>query len=134
MKPAPHTLFVSRAIVLTEAIVSIMLVGLVLGVVSLLLARYARATDHFLNHRRAQLAAESCVERMRAGTLAVADVTFTDEAGVDCEIRVTAADETWAPLSQVHITTTVVGRHGRTARYTLATYVAAPEPPPGGNE
>ncbi len=134
MKPASHTSSVSRAIVLTEAIVSIMLVGMVLGVVSLLLARYARATDYFLNHRRAQLAAESCVERMRSGKLAVADATFTDDARVNCEIRVTAADETWAPLRHVQITTTVTGRHGKTTRYALATYVAAPETPPGGDE
>ena len=127
MKSAPHTSSASRAIVLTEAIVSIMLVGMVLGVVSLLLARYARATDHFLNHRRAQLAAESGIARMRAGTLTVADATFTDDAGVEFAIRVTAADEAWAPLRHVQITTTVTGRHSKKSHYTLAAYVAAPE-------
>ena len=52
---------------LTEAIVSLALIGMLLSAVSLLLTRHARATDYLLNYRRAQLAAESCVERMRAG-------------------------------------------------------------------
>ena len=50
-----------RAIVLLEATVSIMLIGIVLGAVSVLMVRYSRSVDYFLNYRRAQLAAESCI-------------------------------------------------------------------------
>lgn len=113
-----------RAILLTEACVSIMLVGIVLAAVSLLLTQYARSTDYFLNYRRAQLAAESCVERLRAGVLQLEDATFTDAAGVNCRIRVSEAEGTWAPLRRVRVTTTVMGKHGRSARYEITTYVA----------
>lgn len=108
---------------LLEACVSIMLVGLVLAVVSLLLTRYARATDYFLNHRRAQLAAESCVERMRAGALQVGDSVFVDDAGITCDIQVRDAEGDWAPLRRVHVRTEVTGKHGRRSRYELTTFV-----------
>ncbi|MHC4696769.1 MAG: hypothetical protein ACYTFA_08515 [Planctomycetota bacterium] len=121
-----------RGVILTEAIVSIALVGLVLTMVSLLLTRYARSTDYFLNYRRAQLAAESCVERMRAGVLDVADATLTDEAGVSYEIRVTDAEGEWRPLKHVIVTASVVGKHSRTVRYRISTYLRHARVPKGG--
>lgn len=123
-----------RAVVLLEACVSIMLVGMVLGMVSLLLTRYARSTDYFLNHRRAQLAAESCVERMRAGVLDVENATFTDDAGVTYDVQVDAMEGKWAPLRHVRVTTGVMGKHGRWARYQLATYVPCAAGQKGGDE
>ncbi len=113
-----------RAVVLLEACVSIMLIGIVLGMVSLHLTHYARATDYYLNYQRAQLAAESCVERMRAGVLEVTDAAFTDEAGVGYEIRVDGDIKAWEPLRLVRITAVVVGKHSRQARYELTAFVA----------
>lgn len=113
----------SRAIILTEACASLALMGLVLVMVSLLLVQHARATDYFLNHRRVQLAAESSVERMRVHALGIANADFTDDGGVDHEVRVTDSDEAWRPLVCVRVTATVVGRGGRVARYTLSTYL-----------
>lgn len=129
LKPGPR-----RAVVLLEACVSIMLVGMVLGMVSLLLTRYARSTDYFLNHRRAQLAAESCVERMRAGVLDVEDATFTDDAGVTYDVQVSTVEGEWAPLRHVRVTTGVMGKHSRWTRYELATYVAPAAVQKGADE
>ncbi|MEK7730585.1 MAG: hypothetical protein AAB363_01885 [Planctomycetota bacterium] len=119
-------------VILTEACVSIMLVGLVLTMVSLMLTRHAQSTDYFLNYRRAQLAAESCVERMRAGVLEVADAAFIDGAGVAYEIRVADANGPWEPLQRVSATASIVGSHGRIARYQLNTYVPPARSPAGG--
>ncbi len=119
-------------VILTEACASIMLVGLVLTMVSLMLTRHARSTDYFLNYRRAQLAAESCVERMRAGVLEVADAAFIDEAGVAYEIRVADANGPWESLQRVSATASIVGSHGRIARYQLNTYVSPARSPAGG--
>lgn len=110
-------------VLLTEACVSIMLAGLVLAMVSLLLTRYARSTDYYLNYRRVQLAAESCVERMRAGTLEVADATFSDEAEVTYEVKVSDAGGAWHPLKHVTVTASVLGKHNRRARYQIHAYL-----------
>lgn len=112
-----------RAVILTEACVSLALVGLVLAMVSLLLTQHASATDYFLNYRRAQLAAESCVERMRVGVLETTNAEFRDEAGIAYEIRIEEADEAWKPLVHVRVTAEIAGRGGRTARYSIGTYV-----------
>ncbi|MEK7755861.1 MAG: hypothetical protein AAB385_01465 [Planctomycetota bacterium] len=119
-------------VILTEACVSIMLVGLVLTMVSLMLTRHAQSTDYFLNYRRAQLAADSCVERMRAGVLEVADAAFIDGAGVAYEIRVADANGPWEPLQRVSATASIVGSHGRIARYQLNTYLPPARSPAGG--
>ncbi len=116
----------SRGMMLTEACVSLVLVGMVLTAVSLMLTRYARAADYFVNYRRAQLAAESCVERMRAGFVDVADGAFVDEADVSYEIRVTEAEDSWRPLQRVEVTARVVGKHGRLAHYRISTHLTAP--------
>jgi Tfp pilus assembly protein PilV len=116
---------------LTEACVSLVLVGMVLSAVSLLLTRHARATDYFLNYRRSQLAAESCVERMRAGTMAVAEGAFTDEAGVSFEIHTSTADQAWQPLIRVEVTARIVGKHGRTAHYRINAYMPLSRPAEG---
>ncbi len=120
-----------HGVILVEACASIMLIGLVLAMVSLLLTRYASSTDYFLNYRRAQLAATSCVERMRAGILEVADDEFTDDAGIACTIRVDDVDDkvdsSWQPLSLVHVTTSVMGKHGRVAHYGVRTYLQCPQ-------
>lgn len=128
--PGYHSLR-TRGFVLTEACVSMALVGLVLGVASLLLTQHARATEYFLNYRRAQLAAESCVERMRLGLIDVADGQFTDDAGVRHEIRVMDADEAWQPLRRVEVVAFAEEENASTARYLLQTYLAPPTPSGG---
>ena len=120
--------------VLLEACVSMMLIGLLLTAVSLVLTRYARATDYFLNYRRAQLAAEACVERMRAGVLEVEDMVFSDEAGINYDIEVGAAEGDWAPLRRVRVRTEATGKHDRKSRYELITFVAAPSAHEGVDE
>jgi hypothetical protein len=125
---------VRRAVILTEACVSIMLVGLVLGMVSLLLTRYARSTDYFLNYRRAQLAAQSCVERLRAGAVEVTDATFTDDAGVTYQIQVSDAEGVWEPLKRVTVTAEVTGKHSRLARYQIVAGVAPTTVREGGGK
>jgi hypothetical protein len=121
-----------RGVILTEAVASLALVGLTLAMVSVLLTQHARATDYFLNYRRAQLAAESCVERMRVGVLEATNAVFRDEAGVTCRIRIDEADDNWKPLVRVEVTTEIAGRGGRTARYSVATYLAPPSTATGG--
>ena len=128
MERERRSLCVPRAVILTEACASLALVGLVLAVVSLLLVQHARTTNYFLNYRRAQLAAESCVERMRAKVLDIANADFTDEAGVAYEIRVAEADEPWRPLVCVHVTASIVGHGRHAARYSLSTYLEPGRP------
>ena len=115
-----------RGVMLTEACVGLALVGMVLTAVSLMLTRYARGADYLLNYRRAQLAAESCIERMRAGLVDVADGAFVDEADVAYLIRVTPAEDSWRPLQRVELTARIIGKHGRIAQYRISTHVAAP--------
>lgn len=122
-----------RGVMLTEACVSLVLVGMVLAAMSLLLTRHARATDYFLNYRRSQLAAESCVERMRAGTMAVADAAFTDDAGVSYEIRTSTADQAWQPLTRIDVTARIVGKHGRVAHYRIKAYMPPSRSAEGGD-
>lgn len=129
MKPSPSR----RAFVLLEACVALMLVGMVLAAVSMLIASYARSTDYFLNYRRAQLAAESYVERIRAGAVQPEDAEFTDEANVTLRIRIAPAEGAWAPLRRVEVEARIVGKHSRVAAYRLATYVAAADSPEGGS-
>lgn len=118
----------ARGMMLTEACVGLALVGVLLGAVSLMLSRQARATDYFLNYRRAELAAQSCVERMRAGLVPVADGTWTDNAGISYDIRTSTADPAWQPLTRVEVTARVVGKYGRVAHYRLTAYVAPSQP------
>ena len=113
-----------RAIVLLEATVSIMLIGIVLGAVSLLMVRYSQSVDYFLNYRRVQLAAESCIERMRAGELPVVAVITNDPGGVQCEITVDDGADRWKGLQRVGVTARVTGKHGRVAMFRLVTYVS----------
>lgn len=113
-----------RAIVLLEATVSIMLIGIVLGAVSLLMVRYSQSVDYFLNYRRAQLAAESCIERMRAGELPVAAAIMNDPGGVECEITVNDGADLWKGLQRVRVTARATGKHGRVTSFRLVTYVS----------
>ncbi len=114
----------ARGFVLTETCASLALVGLILGVVSLLLSQHGRASDHFLVYRRVQLAAESCVEQMRAGALDSASTNFVDENGVAFDIHVVQPDDQWQPLLFVTVTASSTDRGGRTVKYALNAYVS----------
>ncbi len=120
------------AVVLLEATVSIMLIGIVLGAVSLLMVRYSQSVDYFLNYRRAQLAAESCIERMRAGEFPVADAIMNDPGGVQCEITVDDGADSWKGLQRVSVAARATGKHGRVASFRLVTYVLAQGTGQGG--
>jgi len=133
MTPRTRSTPRARGIMLTEACVGLALIGVLLGAVSLLLSRHARATDYFLNYRRAELAAQSCVERMRAGVIPVVDGTWTDDTGISCEIRTSTADPAWRPLTRVEVTARVVGKYGRVAHYRLAAYVRPSQASGGGD-
>lgn len=122
-----------RAIVLLEATVSIMLIGIVLGAVSLLMVRYSQSVDYFLNYRRVQLAAESCIERLRAGEIPLADAIMNDPGGAQCEITVEDGTDVWRGLHVVRVTARVTGKHGRVARFRLVTYVSPQGPCKGGD-
>ncbi len=121
------------AVVLLEATVSIMLIGMVLGAVSLLMVHYSRSVDYFLNYRRAQLAAESCIERMRAGELPVAPVIINDPGGVQCEITVDQGADLWKGLQRVGVTARATRKHGRVASFQLVTYVSPQVAGQGGD-
>lgn len=112
------------AVILLEATVSIMLIGMVLGAVSLLMVRYSQSVDYFLNYRRAQMAAESCIERMRAGELPVEAAIMTDPGGARCEITVDDGADRWKGLYCVRVTARVTCKHGRIASFRLVTYVS----------
>ncbi|MCH8149114.1 MAG: hypothetical protein IH987_14215 [Planctomycetes bacterium] len=121
-----------RAVVMLEATVSIMLIGTVLGAVSLLMVRYSQSVDYFLNYRRVQLAAESCIERLRAGELPLADAIMNDPGGVQCEITMDDGTDIWKGLHRVQVTARVTGKHGRVASFRLVTYVSAQRAGQGG--
>ena len=112
-----------QGFILTEACVALALIGLVLGAAALLLIQHSRATEHFINRRRAQLAAESCIERMRAGEMKAVDADFTDENNIAYEVRVIEAESEWKPLSRVSVAATITSGKGRVARYTISAYV-----------
>lgn len=131
MQPVKSLKFRRQAYLLTETCVGLALVGLILGVASLLLTQHARANDYFLNMRRAQLAAESCLERMRVGALLAVDAEYKDDAGIAYEIRVTDLEPQWRPLRHVRVTVSIEGRSAGTARYTVAAYLMPTEPPAG---
>lgn len=134
----------ARAVLLTEAIVSLAIVGMVLAASSLLVTGYARSTDYLINCRRVQLATEAAAERLRAtGTcrpasdnhrLPLRDDSFTDETGISYEVQVLSAEAPWEPLMLVRITATFAGKHGRVARHELRTYVSAAQTERGGHE
>jgi len=112
--------------------VALVLIGLLLAAVSMIMVRHARASDYFLNYRRAQLAATSLIERMRAGLAEVSDESFADGAGVSYVVRVTEPAQAWRPLQRVEVTARVVGKHSRIAQYRVATYMAVPPTTQGG--
>ena len=134
----------ARAVLVTEAVLSLALIGLVLTASSLLVTGYARSTDHLLNCRRVQLAAEAAAERLRVtGTcrpaldrrpalLPLCDDSFTDDAGISYRVQLLPAEAPWEPLTLVSITATVTGKHGRVARSELRTYIHGVQAEPGG--
>jgi len=111
-------------VILTEAVVALALLGLVLAATSVVVTRYGRATDRFLNNRRVQLAAESQIEHLRAGTLPLSDTEFTDDAGITYGIRITHADKPWDPLRLACVTATFTGKHGKVSRCEISAYVS----------
>ncbi len=112
-----------RGIIFAEVCVSLALVGLILVMVSLLVTRYSRATDYYMNYRRVQLGVESQVERMRAGLLSVHTGPFTDKSGISYEFHVEDAPSQWAPLKSVVVIGRVTGKHSRQIRFELRTFV-----------
>ena len=112
-----------RGFILTEACVALALIGLVLTAATLLLIQHSRATEHFTNHRRAQLAAESCLERMRSGRMKAVDADFTDENQIAYTVRVAEAESEWKPLRRVSVAATITSGKGQAARYTVSAYV-----------
>lgn len=123
----------SRGFVLVEAGAALGLVGLLLGIASLLLAEHARTMDYFLDYRRAQLAAESCLERMRVGDIRIADSDFTDATGVDYQIRVGKNDALWEPLLQVQVRAVVGAHKVRPAQYAVSAFLDPGQRSPGGS-
>ncbi|UCF34445.1 MAG: hypothetical protein JSV78_03910 [Phycisphaerales bacterium] len=113
-----------RGVVLVEAIVGVALIGMVLAATSYLTAQFGRSTDLLLNQSRVLLAAESQIERLRAGALPIDDASFVDETGVAYRIRVSEATDEWAPLRLVEVTASFEGKYGRTASSTVRAYVA----------
>jgi type II secretory pathway pseudopilin PulG len=113
-----------RGVLLVEAIVGVALIGMVLAATSYLTAQFGRSTDLLLNRSRVLLAAESQIERLRAGALPVETASFMDESGVAYRIRVSEPTDDWAPLRLVEVTASFEGKYGRTASSTMRAYVA----------
>lgn len=113
-----------KGFILTEAVTALTLIGLVLGAATLLLVEHSRATEHVINHRRAQLAAESCLDWVRAGGIKAVDADFSDENNIRYQVRVTEAESEWKPLRRVSVAATIASSKGRVARYTIRAYVA----------
>jgi hypothetical protein len=134
MGPIQNSPLPRNGFILTEACVSIALVGLVLGVASVLLTQHARATEYFVDYRRAQLAVESCVDQMRIGAIGMVDSNFTDDAGITYEIRVSDGEEAWQPLRRVTVLAVVDKHKAHPARYSLNSYLAAPIPSRGNGQ
>jgi|GEM_PF-7054125 len=117
-KPAPVC-----GVILVEACVAIALMGLLLTMISLMVTRYSRAVDYYVNYRRVQLGAESQVERLRAGMLPIEADSFTDESGISYAVRVDDAPAQWSPLKHVVVTGRVTGKHSRRIQCELHAFV-----------
>jgi hypothetical protein len=97
---------------------------MVLAATSYLTVQFGRSTDLLLNQSRVLLAAESQIERLRAGALPIGDASFMDKSGVAYRIRLSEATDEWAPLRLVEVTASFEGKHGRTASSTVRAYIA----------
>lgn len=110
-----------RGFITLEVLASLALTGILLGVATKLVLTYNRANDHYLARQRAQLAAESYVEYVRAGLAPPQD---TDCVRYEATQSPGAGD--WKGLTRISVTAFVKTRHGpapRAARYTAVTYL-----------
>jgi type II secretory pathway pseudopilin PulG len=119
----------SSGFVLTEAVVSIALLAVLMTMVSLLMVGYQRAADAMLNTRRAQWAAETQLERIRAGLDPVANRSFDSMDGVSFNVGVSDGEGDWRGLRRVAVTASVTGKHGHIVKHTIRAYL----PPPAAN-
>jgi hypothetical protein len=100
-----------------------MLIALVLSLLAAFLIRYTQSSDYFVNYRRAQLGAESCVEEIRAGIRELRDTEIPDANGMSLRVRVLEEPApTWQPLIAAEITASISGKHGKVAHYTITTH------------
>ena len=109
--------------ILTEVVAALALTGALLAVLASLVVTYHRASDHYLSHHQAQLAAESYVERLRAGC-----PPPPEGDGVRYEVDQRPGQGAWTGLTRLTVTAVVQGRHRRTASHTLTTYLSEGTP------
>lgn len=113
----------AAGLILTEVVVSLALTGALLAVLAGLVIAYHRASDHYLSHHQAQLAAESYVEHLRAGCPPPPEAD-----GVRYEVDRGPGPGAWTGLTRLTVTAVVRSRHRRTASYTLTTYLSEGTP------
>lgn len=110
-------------LILTEVVAALVLTGALLAVLAGLAVAYHRASDHYLSHHQAQLAAESYVERLHAGC-----PPPPEGDGIRYEVHRHLGQGAWSGLTGVTVTAVVDSRQRRTASYTLTTYLSEETP------
>ncbi|HUU81902.1 MAG TPA: hypothetical protein VM243_00235 [Phycisphaerae bacterium] len=112
----------TRGFILTEVVAGLVLTGALLAAMAGLVVAHHRASDHYLSHHQAQLAAESYVECVRAGC------PPPETEGVTYQVGVAAGQGEWTGLTRLTVTAVVQAKQGRTAGYTLTTYLPEDTP------
>ena len=108
---------------LLEASAALALTGLLIGVVVAVTVAFDRAGDYYTAHHRAQLAAESYLESLRAG------VPPADTDEVRYQITRRPGQGPWRGQIRLTITATVTARHGREVSFAVNTYLPSTELP-----
>lgn len=104
--------------VATEVVAAAVLTGILLAALAWSVVTYDRTGDYLMSRHRAQLAAESCLERLRAGL-----PPPNDADAVQYRVGRQPGQGPWTGLTKVTVTATVSARHQRTACFTLTAYL-----------
>ncbi len=106
---------------LLEVLAALALTGALLAVMGAAVIAYDRANDHFWAHHQAQLAAETCIEYLRAGR-----PVPPPAGGVSYRVERQAGTGPWSGLTRVTVIAEVKTRHGRSVHYRLSAYLRRP--------
>jgi hypothetical protein len=111
------------AFVVFDVVAALVIIGILLAALAWLVVSYDKAGDCMMARYRAQLAAETCLERLRAGLPPPKDAD-----GMQYTVERQPGQGPWAGLTRVTVATTVNARHQRTARFTLTAYLREAAP------
>ncbi|MHC4233639.1 MAG: hypothetical protein ACYSUQ_00840 [Planctomycetota bacterium] len=109
---------------------SLILIGMLIGVVVAAAVAYDRAADYYTARHQARLAAESYIERLQADLPPDGDTESDRHTCQNIHYQVTRApgQGPWHGLTRLTVTATVTARHGREVSFSLSTYLPEPTP------